>query len=392
LVVGTIHQRHHVNENYTYQNILDILDCYKPDAICVEIREEEFRQELYLKEMVLSAIYGLDNSIRVYPIDWWTGNARSERGEYMKTQEYENKNSELDLLRKNDSVIQSFESKYGSWAQYSKNQGYSFFNGPEYNEYIQTGYDLSMKVFGDHSMNLYYETRNNNMWENILAVIENNPGKKIIVFTGCEHKHYFDNKLLGLSSDVKHVDFEAILPLSSVGMDEELEYFYAKKMITSYLDKSKIEDIDIWYKNSLMPYIHGPDMDFYPEIIPETNIKIAEIILDEWIKDKPNSILMRFELCWTHFLKGSYHAAITEYENILSHLKEVKPEELSKNMEISIYRNMGLSYDLLGERQSAINCYEKGKSLFLLTNRNENVLKGLFKDYIDSPYSKNRGG
>lgn len=38
LVVGTIHQQHARNPNYSYEDLVRILDTYNPDLVCVEIR------------------------------------------------------------------------------------------------------------------------------------------------------------------------------------------------------------------------------------------------------------------------------------------------------------------------------------------------------------------
>ncbi|MBS3808442.1 MAG: hypothetical protein KGY60_13135, partial [Bacteroidales bacterium] len=75
LVLGTIHSSHTKNPNYSYENVIHILDAYQPDAICVEIRPRDFRKNPSLREMELASIYGLANNIPVYPIDWWRGNA-----------------------------------------------------------------------------------------------------------------------------------------------------------------------------------------------------------------------------------------------------------------------------------------------------------------------------
>jgi len=71
------------NPNYTYENIVHILEAYQPSAICIEIRPRDFRNNPSLREMELSAIYGLTHNAVVYPIDWWTGNARNERREHI---------------------------------------------------------------------------------------------------------------------------------------------------------------------------------------------------------------------------------------------------------------------------------------------------------------------
>jgi len=43
LVIGTLHQYHRNNPNYSYENIVSAIATYDPDVICVEIRPEEFR-------------------------------------------------------------------------------------------------------------------------------------------------------------------------------------------------------------------------------------------------------------------------------------------------------------------------------------------------------------
>jgi hypothetical protein len=86
LVVATIHGNHETNPNYSYQDLLNILYTYKPDAICVEIRPEDFRKQSYLKEMMMATIFGIDQNIKVYPIDWWgTGDDRTKQSAYIKT-------------------------------------------------------------------------------------------------------------------------------------------------------------------------------------------------------------------------------------------------------------------------------------------------------------------
>ena len=69
LVIGTIHDRHSSNPNYSYEHVARILDTFNPDAICVEIRPEDFRRESYLEEMMLATVWGLSQGKPVYPID-----------------------------------------------------------------------------------------------------------------------------------------------------------------------------------------------------------------------------------------------------------------------------------------------------------------------------------
>ncbi len=56
LVIGTIHESHKSNPNYTHQDIVNILGTYNPDVICVEIPPSYFRKRSYLKEMMIASI------------------------------------------------------------------------------------------------------------------------------------------------------------------------------------------------------------------------------------------------------------------------------------------------------------------------------------------------
>lgn len=56
LVVGTIHDGHNTNPNYSYRHLADILGTFRPDAICVEIPPSYFRKRSYLIEMMYASI------------------------------------------------------------------------------------------------------------------------------------------------------------------------------------------------------------------------------------------------------------------------------------------------------------------------------------------------
>ena len=64
LVVGTIHEGHESNPNYSDQDLVNILGTYAPDAVCVEIPPSYFRKRSYLTEMMIASIYGLDHHLK----------------------------------------------------------------------------------------------------------------------------------------------------------------------------------------------------------------------------------------------------------------------------------------------------------------------------------------
>jgi tetratricopeptide (TPR) repeat protein len=389
LVIGTIHGGHDINENYSYQHLVQILASYDPDVICVEIRPKDFRKTLYLKEMVTAAIYGLKNGKKVYPIDWWDdkNNARVERREYMKSPEYQQKKAVEEELLKKSHIIEAFSGKYGEWKDYSKKEGYLFFSGKEYNDFIEETYRISMEVFGDHCMNLYYRTRNQNMLDLILKAVSENKGKKVIVLTGAEHKHFFD-RALAENPDIVLDEFIQLLPLKSVPIDDEINEFWTRWLARQYFDTSTREGIDSLYKSALTPLVHGPDMDFKPEIIPLKNIEEAKSLLDEWIQKNPDSIILKFEQGWYHFLKSSYQEAINSLEEVIPHLDQIPSDYYGNFITTSIYRILGFCYDLTGKRTKAVECYFKGEELCDQLGEPAWKKKHLYAEYKLKPYTK----
>lgn len=386
LVIGTIHQRHQINKNYSYAHILQILNTFDPDIICVEIRPEEFREKLYLKEMVLATIWGMENGKSVYPIDWWTeGNHREERKKYMKTSEYAEKNSVLETLFDKSKIIPTFKRNFGEWEEFSRTQDYSFFNGKEYNSFKNEAYRISHEVYGDHCMNGYWQTRNLNMFSRIKTAIEENQGKKIIILTGADHKYFFDRELEKLlATDV--VDFADILPLAPFTYSDEMMIYYAKGLINHYFDFSSIGDIESVFRPLLTPFVHGPGMDFNPETIPEINIDAAKIILDKWQEKQPDSILLEYEIGWYYFLTFDNARALQYYKLVIPRIDNIDSEFYRNFVKGSIYRNMGFCYDLLGEREKAVKAYIFGEQILEKLGKPESYKKALYRNFKHKPF------
>lgn len=387
LVVGTIHGNHDANPNYTYQDLLNIMTTYQPDAICVEIPESYFRKRSYLKEMMLATMYGINHSIKVYPIDWWApGDDRAKYNEYIKTEEYKIKEKEYYELEKADSTMQNFYSKYESLQKvWNGNQkSYTFFNGNEYNNYISEMYAINIKVFGDGPMNLSYETRNKKMLEFIDAAIADNKGKKIIVLTGAEHKHYFDDKL-SERTDIQLITFNNILPLKEGTPENNLIDFIGKNLAKGYYEVTDSESIDMMYQGSLISLTHGLGMDSDPSIIPIENVKQAEDIISQWKIENPKSAYLCFEAAWTDFLKGNYEGSVAQLKKIEKKLDEI-PESMRWFVKTFYYRNLGFCYDMLGKREIAVESYNAGIEMCKNLGSKESSIKSVYKDYVNVPY------
>jgi len=388
LVVGTIHGGHTNNPNYSYQDFVNILGNYNPDVICVEIPPSYFRKQSYLTEMMLASIYGFDNNLKVYPIDWWGDtDARAEQKEYMQTDDYKIKEQIVDSLVNASAIMQNFDKKYGSLNQlWNENQmSYEFFNGKEYNDYIREMYSIAIDVYGDGCMNLYSEKRNAKMIEMINEAISENKGKRIIVFTGAEHKYYFDIAL-SKRNDLTLVDFKEILPLKETAFTNNISEFVEKNLARGYYDVSDDASIDVMYRGALVPLIHGLGMDDDPNIIPFENLIETQSIIAEWEELNPQSVRLQFEKSWIKFLEKDYLKAIEISESIIDRLDEI--EEMQWFFITFYWRNLGFCYDMTGQREKAINAYQKCRKVCEELELNNNFARSIYKDFEEKPYRR----
>ncbi len=389
LVLGTIHQRHGSNPNYTYEDVVSILSTFDPDLICVEIRPQDFRKVPYLKEMMLATIWGLSHGKAVAPIDWWEDaqNAREIRAKLAKLPEYVEKDKEEKALCARSPIVLDFEKKYGpsdkedSW---SKSLGYQYWNGRDYNRYYAEIYRISMQVYGDGPFNLFYQTRNTRMMALIRKAIEAHPGQKVMILTGSEHKHFFDAEF-SKDGSVELVDFEKLLPLDKKPLEPAVMKFLEEADDSLYYEMGYPADIDANYREKLVPLVHGPDMDVFPETIPAANVLKASGILARWKAARPESDGRTFESAWLDFLREDYGLATDEYHLLTGKVDEGKIQD--PFLRFDSYLNLGRCYDLLGKREDALRCYARGEELIAGTNY-ERAKSYIFQNYKDVAYRR----
>jgi tetratricopeptide (TPR) repeat protein len=386
MVLGTIHYSHMKNPNYNLEDIVQILDSYNPDAICVEIPPEIFRKKQYLVEMTLASIYGIDKELPVYPIDWWTKGTREERAAYKKTDEFKRKKALMDSLRKASKIIREFEEKNGQWKDFSNKKDFFWYNGEEYNAYTIENYRISMEVFGDHLINLYYQTRNDSMVARIKKAIEKHRGEKIIVLTGAEHKHYFDREFDKDKSIIVHQlnDFEIKeSPLTT----KAVKQYIAFGDPSVYFENSTLQDRFHQIQRRMTPIIHGMGMDFNPYIIPEENIKTGAERLKELETKFGHLPDYKFEKGWISFLQGNYEESIRLMNEVIKDSANVHPK-LKWFILPSAVRTQAYCYDMTGKRKEAIQHYRKGKKIARLHGElSESKSRILYDRWIEKPYT-----
>ena len=171
-------------------------------------------------------------------------------------------------------------------------------NGKEYNQYHTEGYRISMEVYGDHCINLYYRTRNDSMLAHINKALARHNGEKIVVVTGAEHKHYFDRALKKRKNTVIH-------NLKSFTIEEKP------------IEEERIQKYRWIRGGGFTLLLHGPDMDFHPYRIPGENIQKASRLLKRLEKEYGHMPDFVFEQGWVDFLIYSQaRATALRYGNL----------------------------------------------------------------------------
>lgn len=384
LVVATVHTQHRRNPNYTYEDVVRILDAFQPDVVCVEIRPEEFRREPYLKEMMLATVWGLAHGREVCGFDWYDGNARQLRAELEETPEYVEKARVLDSLESTNPVMRAFDEKYPDY--WRANLGYRFYNGWDYNRYFEEAYRLSLSVYGDDPVNLNYESRNRRMVELAWPVIRDHQGQRVALVTGAEHKHYFDRDL-GARPNVRVVALDDGLPLRAGSQHPAVAAFLEDDDDLDYYEDGFPRDTTLYYKGKVTGLLHGPDMDWLPDIVPERNIRLAEKVIGRWEASQPVTPHLLFDAGWYHFLNGDCEASLAQLR-ILAEAIEAG-EVTDPFHTVYTYRNMGLCHDLLGNREAALAAYARARELARGTRTEANIELAI-RDFETTPYARGR--
>jgi len=222
----------------------------------------------------------------------------------------------------------------------------------------------------------------------IKNAMSENAGKRIIILTGAEHKHYFDIALAKVSN-AKLVNIKNILPLEAYSPNANMSSFLKENLAYGYFDESTPEGVDQLYSAALMPLIHGMGMDFDPNIIPSENLQKAKSIIDKWNSLRPGSAFVQFETAWVEFLSSDYENAAVRLEKITGRLDEI-PEAQQKFVKSFIYRNLGFCYDLMGNRDKAVEYYNKGEDYCKKLELSDAYIKYVYKDYKDNPFTMNK--
>jgi hypothetical protein len=217
-------------------------------------------------------------------------------------------------------------------------------------------------------------------------VIRRYPGGRVVLLTGSEHKHYFDRDIAA-RENATIVEMEDLLPLDERPMEPAIGAFLEEGDDLLYYESGYPVDTNLYYQNTLVNLIHGPDMDWRPDIISARNVEIAGKVLVRWRASQPVSHRMTFDEAWYQFLSGDCEAAIEQLTDLAVAIEHEQIED--QFIRAYTYRNLGLCYDLLGERQDALRSYVRARTLMRGTRMERNADRVL-GDYETVPYRRGR--
>jgi hypothetical protein len=141
---------------------------------------------------------------------------------------------------------------------------------------------------------------------------------------------------------------------------------------------------DLLYRSRFVPLVHGPNMDFWPDIIPEENIEKAGQLLAEWQSQSSGSPFLNFELGWYWFLKKDYRKAAGYLEKVVPYAQALDV------IGVLAYGALGRCWDLVGDRAKAIGYYEKGERLADEFGLNDLQRKGMLGDFRRTAYQRGK--
>lgn len=196
MILGTLHGLHRNNEAYSFDDIFRMIEEFNPDAAGVEIRSEDIEQpkeylsKYYPYEMIETK-FRYSGKIPVYGFDWLGVQIRGTLipDGYFKTLPAKILESEFDsfsspektglekldqermLLLTNKTAKECNDGRFDASCEEYYAQFAAAFKGTKYQEISD-----------------FYRKRDENIGRNIISIIEQNEGKKIIFLMGMDHR------------------------------------------------------------------------------------------------------------------------------------------------------------------------------------------------------------
>ena len=202
-ILGTIHSEEMRKEfNYSLDEMEELIEWFKPDIICGEIRPEDWQKyrdnneyEGYLgpneyRKLIIPLCE--KNDIKFIPVDWFEDD--------IINMDYFRGKSEKEV---ND-LEKQFESIMTVYMEVAKKSIIPF-NSLDFNSIVEKKQDFQNSI-NDDVHNVYWTCRNQIMIERIKNVLDINKGTRVLCTVGAEHTYFYYKNL-------KELNWEIIYPL-----------------------------------------------------------------------------------------------------------------------------------------------------------------------------------
>jgi hypothetical protein len=205
LLLPTIHDAHKTNTKYSFQDLLKIIENFKPDLIAIEIRPEDMRQHdtVYLKTFYRPDMILVKDKFPAIPkvgIDFLGNDVVGKPLPLNYRRDTTTENGKANLNNRAIKMDPGFMSAYNSSGiAQLENKRLALIASASAQELIDGPFDsysnlMAAKLDSLRALNPKYAQfqisssyRDQRLADNVKEVILKNPGKRIIVLSGVNH-------------------------------------------------------------------------------------------------------------------------------------------------------------------------------------------------------------
>lgn len=198
MILGTIHGMHKDNQHYSFEDVFQLIQDFNPHILGVEIRPEdmgqprEYLNKYYPYEMI-EARFRFQNKFQVVGFDWL---GSTIAGQLIPEGYFET--LELKALEREFAATQD-QAQTKELLQIIDNTRFDLLVGRSAREINDGRYDVAVEILHGQlavllkgtkyeAMAQFYRERDENIDQNIISIIQQNPGNRIMFIAGVDHK------------------------------------------------------------------------------------------------------------------------------------------------------------------------------------------------------------
>jgi pheromone shutdown protein TraB len=193
ITIGTFHGLHEHMPHYSFEDLKKLIIKAKPDVLAIEARESDLKLPNYgktpkdIREVAIPL--AKEKGIPFCPIDWWLDGSREKHDAF-----FENLARTKDGAARIKTVGEEDRVHRPQFESY-ENMTIEYVHSDDFAQRDHKYRQMLTKTFGEGPQNLWWDTRTKKMAENLLKVVKEFPGKRIVVVTGAAHRGDLESAL-----------------------------------------------------------------------------------------------------------------------------------------------------------------------------------------------------